>query len=598
MKRRVLIVLSLLLALSISLTPLFAQSPSGQVIVLQGGQIPTLLGDNSEFNPADWIPSDFAGFFQIDVSNQNTALSRLNILLFVASFLQPTRIQFTQALGYNQLIPLDSFDLEDAAFERDVSPWLRGDIVIAYRELDESLNAIAGETLLILPTNDSFRAAMALRRVIDGQDLLRIASYRGVTIYVGDQTALAFTPMAVLVGSEEILQSTIDVIDEGTEAEHLTADTIYQEIRTSLNATGTFAYVRGEAAARALPSLISGDVPAAEPLLAALGESIGARQDGRIEASLLSGAVNGIGVSMNVRYSNGVPVGVEAATVLHLSTEISSPDESATFDPAVLDLIPRSAMVVQSGADAGSTAYDVLSGLPLFNFAGRALSAFPIPESAGSTSGVFQTPTSEDIQTALDSFFAALEQIGGVDVPTDLLDHLDGSYAVAVLPRPNDPAPVINTPFDLLVVAQVDDGVETLEGATSLLSVFLGEEAFEEETIDEQTFYIMRTPETGETILQIGAVDNTLVIGTGRAVESALSALNGDNRLINQERWQSLSSENSPDLYIDVNAFYNTFFPQIVQATTGAIPLNQLGVETQMLENGLYQITLTVTLPQ
>jgi hypothetical protein len=304
---------------------------------------------------------------------------------------------------------------------------------------------------------------------------------------------------------------------------------------------------------------------------------------------LLSGALDAIGVSLDyddIRSNN-----VIANLALHT---VEAPDVAETpFDPAVLDLIPRSAMIVQSGADAGAAATDALHALPFLNFAGQALAAFPVAQSPEMPLSV---PTAQESQDAITSFLDAVNPV--VDLQSDLLDKLSGSYSLALLPRPNNPVPVLNAPFDVLLVVQTGSSEvaqSILHSTDKLLEMFVA--PLEDEQIDEQNFRTLRAPGTGEPVLRVGTVDNLLVIGTGSAAQLALAARRGDNRLTAQARWQNLSRDDQiPYIYVDVNAYYNTFLPTI--GGPAVRPVSQMGVQSRYLGDSLFELNVLVALTQ
>jgi hypothetical protein len=88
-----------------------------------------------------------------------------------------------------------------------------------------------------------------------------------------------------------------------------------------------------------------------------------------------------------------------------------------------------------------------------------------------------------------------------------------------------------------------------------------------------------------------------LVIGTGTAAQLALDAQRGDNRLIVQDRWQNLSPDDRiPYVYVDVNAFYNTFLPQPGSPT--ALLISHAGIHSQYLGDSLFKLDLLVALAE
>src|SRR5690606_3798679 len=209
------------------------------------------------------------------------------------------------------------------------------------------------------------------------------------------------------------------------------------------------------------------------------------------------------------------------------------------FVPTVLDLIPQNAMLVQSGSNAQGAAYDLLTVLPLANFASQVIGAFPVQPSTATTSGALTVPTATDIEQVLGGLLMTLNRQANFDLDHDLLQHFTGSYAVALLPRPNDPLPPLNLPYDLLLVADVDDPEEALDGAARLTQILLAQNELGTVEVEEMPFRVVE--HNGDPVLWLGTVDNMLVLATGTALDQALDARIGDDRLINRERWQKVS---------------------------------------------------------
>ncbi len=537
----------------------------------------------------DWIPADFTAYVRVDMSNPQVTLSDLNLTLLVAAVLQPSRAQFTQSQSFDHFFPLTSFDMENASFATNVLPWLQNEVIFAYRSLGANFSAATADTLMILPTDNAFVSANAMNPVITAQDFPHRETYRNLIIYQGDQTAFAFTPSALLVGPDDLLHEAIDTLTGNADA--LTADPTYQQVTAALPDGGVMrAYLAKDAAAHALSVLVSGG-DSADPVLSAISEAIAsADSDKTPERLLMSGAVDGIGISID--YNRLRATDMQARVVLHTSETPDSPD--TPFDASVLDLIPRSAMIVQSGTNAAKVATDALYMLPFLNFAGTTLGAFPIQPSAAT--GVLNLPNAQDVETAVNNFLDAVKPV--VDVRGEVLNKLDGSYSLAVLPRPNDPIPGLNVPVDLLLVVKTDSAATAQAvqaSASTLLALFTS--PLESEQIGTQTFQTLRAADTNEPLVRIGAVDDLLVIGTGSAAQLALDAQRGDNRLTKQDRWVALSQNGQiPFIYVDVNAFYNTFLPQLGGASP--LPISQLGVQSRYLGSNLFGLDLQVTLAQ
>jgi len=549
-------------------------------------------------SPLDWIPHDFAGFVRLNMTDANVTLNSLNSGLRAAFILQPTRFsQNTQPLTYESILPLGAlFDVEDASFVQDVLPWLGGDVVLAYRQFDGALKVDPSDMLMILPTNDMLLAAGHLHRIIAAQDLGERSTYRDTTLYIGDKSTLAITPQAVLVGATELVQAALDV--HAGQGESLAAQPEYQAIQRAVpDDAVAFAYAAGSDASNVLNALVSGkETP--EPLLAVAGEALREvrGQDG-LDSLLLTGRINSAGFVMEpIRQRPGMI----AAKVMIYAEDAPTDGSTASFDSTLLDLIPRSAMVVHRGTDVQGTVYDLLVALPLSNFGGRILGAFPVDQTIGSRSGALEDPTASDVGAAVSEFMGVLQNVAGFDLKADFLDHLSGSYVAALLPNPNRPVPFLNTPFDLIFLAKVDDGEAALAGATRLLETILGVENLPTETLGDQSFTTLRLQGSGDAVLRMGVVDgDTLVVTTGDSIEEALAAQRGDNRLTNEGRWQVFTRNDAPmpELYVDINSVYNTFFPSpggMVSAQNGRIAL---AANTSYTGDGLYTVDVRVSVP-
>ncbi|MCA9910004.1 MAG: DUF3352 domain-containing protein, partial [Anaerolineae bacterium] len=288
------------------------------------------------------------------------------------------------------------------------------------------------------------------------------------------------------------------------------------------------------------------------------------------------------------------PPGVNTTTgraLVTVHTNLRSAQDSAEIESALLNFIPRSAAAVQSGADANQAAKVTFLGLPLANYTGILLAALPVPASALPQAG--DIPLADDLTMAFASFNDALAAVQGLNLQSGLIDHLDGSYALALIPRPNSPTPVLNTPYDLLAVMQTDDAETARASLTQLVQTYLASDLFVDETIDGAQFTILRAPRTGAPVISIGAVDNVVILATGSAAELALDARRGDNRLVDQARWQALSGARAPHLYVDINPYLNLIAPQ--PGGRQPSPINQVGINTHYLGGGIYQLELIVT---
>jgi len=538
---------------------------------------PTLT--TAQTTPAyiNWIPADFDGFVRVSMDDPALALRRLNFGLFIAASLEWARFpDLSTTPTLDQYFPLDMLDLEAASFGTNVAPWLGDEVVIAYRELNAEFQA--EQTLMILPTYDSFTSAFRLRSAIQAQDFLQRDPYRGNIIYVGDQTAIAFTPQAIIIASEALVQSTIDMMLDGGTA--LTADPQYQQIQAQIAQEAPIsAYITGDAVANALPMLLGGDGNA---VLSTLGSALG--ENGGTFGALLNGQVTAMGLS----FAPDMVSLQEAQARVVLATDGAA---SVALDATVLDFLPRSAMIVYSGADAATAGDHLLTALPLMTFMPTALSSFGVQPLAGEP---LPLPSSDQITGVIDRFTVALNAAANIDLRADVLAHLDGSYAFAVIPRPNNPIPLWNMPVELLLIARVDNPAETVDALLMLVETFITDR-FTRARSDGNAIFTLTAPDSDAALVKIGSVDNWLIIGTGESVDAALAAQRGDNRLTAQARWTALAADAPPNVYIDLNSYFNTFFP----AEGGATQTNfaQMGVYWEALEGGLFQIDAVVKLP-
>jgi hypothetical protein len=553
----------------------------------------------------DWVPADFAGFIWLDSSQPQVTLPALNLHLTVARVLQFSRVSEEGFADLNALFPLDRFDLEGGSFDSLILPWLGGELIAAYRQLDGRLDADPRDTLLIAATDDPFQALSVMRAALGGQDLLESSSYRGVTIYAGDQTAFAFTPAAVLIGDEALIRAALDA--EAGAVPGLTDSAVYQSVtgalteRIPIRAAPLYAYLTGDAAAAAPRRLLdyTGD---GDPLFDALLEALAnltpeaaspsAQETLAAERALLSGSADALGIWLSyddVRFES-----LRADVVIHSSSPLAA---DAAFDMAVLDYIPRSAAFVHSGADAQRAVYGALAALPLANFASRALSAFPLVQpTAGSE--VLPAPDAAQARAAVEGFLTIIGE-SGVNLRGDLLDKLTGSYSVALLPRPNNPTAALNTPFDLLAVAQSDDPAVAVETLTNALRLFVGD-SVEVETLELRgeslAVTALRAPGSGDPVLMFGVVGEALVIGTGDALPLAVRAWQGDNRLMDQARWSGVGGGAVPYIYADIGGVYSTFIPAFFTQTSAATSIRQVGVTSQALDETTLYLRMTTAI--
>jgi hypothetical protein len=548
---------------------------------------PVAAQDSSR--PESWIPADYAGFLKLHVESGSTLLG-LNMAAFVASFIQPTRFAFESIQSLDAVIPLTQLDVEDATFSRDILPWLAGDIIVGYKKFGRDLTVDSSDLLLILPSRDALQSASSFRRILANQDLLKRETYRETTLYIADKSTIAFTPQAVIIGQTEMVKSVLDL--QKGEGQRLVDSEAYKAVQSvSPENALVSAYIDGSEAMRIFSVLISGS-ESTLPLFKALGEALGTQRGAAsFEQIILGDSLDGVGVSLQ---PDTLRMGAMRATVTLYDADKPDAGLAGEFNPAVLNMIPQNAMVVQSGADAAGAVYDLLYALPLTNFAGRILGGFPVRESAGSSSGQIAQPSPEAIEQAVGGLLEALKRAADFNLHDNLLQYLSGSYAVALTPRPNNPN-ALGLPYDVIVIAEVNDGQAALDGLSLLTRSILGLDKLDAITVNGVDFQAVEVETAVEPALSMGVVDEMLVIATGSALDPMLNARRGDNQLISRPRWQAVSKNAIPNLYVDIPAIYNTFFPQA--GGTALQRISQLGAKTAYLGDGLYRADVQIVLP-
>ena len=558
------------------------------ILLLVGLAVP-LHAQSAVNSPRAWIPAGYAGFVSLNTERLNSTITSLSMASLVETLLQPTRPSFTPVQSLDDLFPLTRLDVSGATFANTILPWIGDELVVVYRQFDGGLRVAEDDMVLLLPARDALLAVQTLSPVIQAQDLLERESYRDALLYRGDKVDFAITPDAVLIGSEAHLRAILDV--KAGEGERLIDQPGYLPVtRPMPESAQVIAYFDGAVALQTLSFLLDGD-DSAVPLLAALGESLrAARGDSAFEALILSDSLDAIGLSLG---ADTVRFGSVRATLTFYASDQPEPESAPVFNPAVLEFIPQNAIIMQNGADTAGAVYNVLYALPLTNFAGQILGAFPVAESAGAASGRWPQPTADDLQRVVGDFLRVLTQVADFDMKANLLDQLPGSYALALLPRPNNPTPIFNTPYDVLLVAEVDDSETALESLRFLVRVIMGFSMTETTEYQNIPFSSITLPD-GQHVLTMCVVDDMLLVATGDALQPALNARRGDNQLIRRDRWESIGRDGQPELYLDFAGFYNTFLPQAGGATIRSV--NQLGARTVYVGEGVYQIQVLVTL--
>jgi hypothetical protein len=224
------------------------------------------------------------------------------------------------------------------------------------------------------------------------------------------------------------------------------------------------------------------------------------------------------------------------------------------------------------------------------NFARQVVGGLPI-QTIGTDSELITIPDVKQVQASVNNYLRVLAQFGDFDLQKDLIDNLAGSYTIVLLPRPNNPLPVLNIPFDLLITARTSNDA-ALDGVSKLLQSLFDVKALPDATIDDWTFTQLGV-ET-DPVFSLGLKDGLLIVATGDAAGHALDAQRGDDRLIDEASWKSLSETARPDFYVDTAVFYNTFFPSSGGAVPTADNRTQLALHTTYRENGIYELKFSV----
>lgn len=542
---------------------------------------------------ADYVPADFAGFVRLRLDNPAQTLQALNITAFTAAQLQPNRLQLPNAaLSYDNFITLTTlFDVETAAFGETILPWLDGEMVIAYRDFDDQLQTPPEDILLIMLTDDVLESASRLSSIIQAQDLPEKETYLGITIYQGDKSAIALTAPAVFAGPVELVRAALDV--QAGVTPPITTNPIYQTLYAhSDQEAPIFAYVDAEHVLPAVSGLMAG-AENTQTLLTAFGGALTElRGSGNFESLLFNGGFDGAAGTLSVEVGDEY-ITTRGKALFHTLTPFPAVVTSEN-QPDLMTFIPRNAMLAGSGGDARGMIYDLLAALPLSNFAREIFGGLPI-QTVGTDSEQITPPDARQVSGAVVSYLDVLKQFSEFDLEADLLSHLSGDYAVAFIPRPNNPVPVLDAPFDTLFVARVADEEAARAGAVTFLGKVLNLESLED--VESDGWTLSRLGVRNEAVVSLGAQDGLLLVGTGNAVENALDAARGDNRLIAEDTWQTFAEAQPPILYLDTAIFLNTFFP----TPGGSVPSGSnriyFALNTDDLGAGIYQLQLTGIVP-
>ncbi|MCY4527018.1 MAG: DUF3352 domain-containing protein [Anaerolineaceae bacterium] len=551
--------------------PLVAQAPD-----------PTASSD-----PRAFLPADVDAWLRLDLDDSD-ALTALNIAARSAALLQPARPGLQTLQGLEQALPLQQLDTEALpVFARDFAPWLDDELLLAWRADADDPNP-----LLILPTQDLLQALGSFSDILDEQDLLQRDQHQGQRLWLADRSSIAFTPGAVLVGPEALVRSALDA--QAGDAPGLLANASGMAPRNSDSiAPGEIlsGWLRGTQSARALAALLSGS-EGAEPLLAAFGQALQAL-DG--DSTLQQLAPGGEAQALTFSLETDRPRLNELRLSLTLYGDDDALPAPQAFNPAVLQPVPRSAMLVASGNDVRQVTFNLLAALPFSGFGAELLGAFGVGQTPGAASGLLTAPDADTIGAIVNGWLMALWDQASFDLELDLLRRLNGSFSLALLPRPNDPLPPLNTAWDLLLVAEVDDGQAVINALDRLVSLTLDARGLAGDPADESLRRMLPGDDFVEPPLPVWLDDGLLLLGTGAAPQAMERALRGDDRLIDRARWQTLAQDGPPQLYVDVAPLYATFLP--AAAGPQLQQLRQLGLRSHSPAAGRQQVDITLTLP-
>lgn len=548
-------------------------------------EFPTPLGPM--FDPLSWMPEDITAVVQISDLNGD-ALSQLNRLWDLGLLMEPERVSSAD-LTLNNLFPVGILDVENATFQGQIFPWLRNQVVIGYTGFGTDFIAGDDEVLLILPSENPFAVANALRPVIERQDNLTEGIYRGVNVYRGDRATIALHPSAALVGSEALVRAALDV--QAGEGESLAADPMFQRVRAAVGETDLFVYAEGQHVTPALSFLASGDTNAAA-VYTGIGRILNSYGSAGLTSALLTGRVSAVGIGADANLIND---SLRISTYLLLPEDI----EEGVFDRTVLASVPRNAAVLQSGMDSQTlfnailiarinqpALYSVLTALPVYTRP-QVGEGTPMPSFAPAAG----------LEAAIDDIYPIIEA-RAFDLETDVFAHVDGGYTVALIPRPNNPVPLLELPVDWLIILSVDEPEPVLAGLEGIVGSILNVSPDDMSSILEVDGTTRTVPSSNprDPVIQFGEIGEHVVIGSGQAFALAERAYNEDNRLIDQPRWQDVQPEDTqPTLYVDFQSFHNTFV--LAQGQTIETSLGTLAVYTDQIEPDLYVIEMQYQSP-
>jgi hypothetical protein len=531
--------LTLLLLLTLTVTPSLAQSGDVQAV--------------------DFIPASVAGILRLNLTDPLETLQGLNGALFTASQVQRGRVQYEGSPpGFEALFSLSDLfrtDAEGVNLDAAVIPWAAGEIVAAYTDFDEQLRTSTTDTLLVIPSRSLIEAAAGLGAIINAEPAAEERTYRGVTLYLRRGIAIANTSPAVFIGPVTLVEQALDV--QAGVSESLGASVTYQAVAAAADPEAfLFAYAQGEAVLTAVSGVISGGARS-QDVYTLLGDLLQQVRGDTFGSRLLNGGFDAVGV--NLRAAFGATAGtLTGEAIFHtVGGEVIAAPPAPDGD--LLTYIPRNALLVGQGSDLGDLLRDATAALPLTNFARQLIGGLPI-QVLGTDSEIVEVPSAVTALEAQTVLLDLLRSAGGLDLTEEVITPLRGPYALALLPRPNDPLPLINSPADVLIVAEPADAEAAVEGLGKLLPLLFDVQLLEPAEGDDSPF--QRFAGGGAVIFSLGVVDDQLIFATGlEAPELALVAAEGENRLLTLAPWEGLTADFPAEWLVDTSLFYNTFFP-------------------------------------
>ncbi len=542
----------------------------------------------AEPDPRLFLPADIDAWLSLDIRDFNT-LDALNAAVRSIAILQPARQDLRSLQGLEDILPLQQLNTETPVrFERDFAPWVEEQVLLAWRGSGPE----AQDPLLILPTRDVLQAAGSFSWMLEEQDLLQRDRHQGRTLWLADRSSIAFAPGAVLVGPEALVRAALDA---GAGVAPRLLDAAVGLPLPEVHADGHMlsGWLRGDDILPALAAALAGrEAETTASLLAAYSEALAAFDvRSPLQRLLPAGGAQALGFRLA---TDALRLNALQLT-LDLHYEEAAPARAVAFNPTLLEPVPRNAMLVLAGTDARDLAFNLLTALPLAGFSGQLTGAFGAAQISGAGGEQLPLPDADVIEQALGNWLGELWRQAALDLENDLLRRLNGSFSLALLPRPDDPLPPLNIPWELALVAEVDDGAAALDALEQLVTLTLDARGMERQEVAGRQVRVLPGDGFSDPLLQAWSADGLLLLGTGNAPAAMRRAQAGDDRLIDRARWQALAEETVPQLYLDVAPLYTTLLP--AAAGSQLQQVRQLGLRSHTSRAGHQTLEITLTLP-